>query len=137
MRFFVDISRFSRFFTKDLSSLITRRSLVRILPPQPPCPPGKDIRADFLVFSRLRGLFCWQILIGNKKISSRDGMDLNYRSAVVKGGAIWHSIILRASLRRSRSRYAYLFLQNRLHPLAGEWGRARFTTGFIGERLSF
>ena len=35
MRLFVDISRFSRFFTKDLSSLITRRSLVQILPPQP------------------------------------------------------------------------------------------------------
>ena len=35
MRLFVDIPRFSRFFTKDLSSLITRRSLVQILPPQP------------------------------------------------------------------------------------------------------
>ena len=35
MRFFVDIPRFSRFFTKDLSSLITRRSLVQTLPPQP------------------------------------------------------------------------------------------------------
>ena len=35
MRFLVDISGFTQLFTKNDIALITRRSLVRILPPQP------------------------------------------------------------------------------------------------------
>ena len=46
------------------------------------CPPGKDIRADFSGLSRLCELFRRLILLGNKKISSRDGMDLNYANTI-------------------------------------------------------
>ena len=61
-------------------------ALVRILPPQPPCPPEKDIGRTNLRAARLLRFFYVQNLSAEKKISEGVGMDLNYRPPALQAG---------------------------------------------------
>lgn len=68
---------------------------IRILPPQPPCPPEKDIGRTNLRTARLLRFFYAQIASAEKKISMGVGMDLNYRPPEFEAG-------FAVSYRRSR-----------------------------------
>ena len=68
---------------------------IRILPPQPPCPPEKDIGRTNLRTARLLRFFYVQKSSAEKKISRGVGMDLNYRPLELEAG-------FAVSYRRSR-----------------------------------
>ena len=62
------------------------RKADQLLPPQPHCPPGKDIGRTNLRAARLLRFFYVQNSSAEKKISEGVGMDLNYRPPALQAG---------------------------------------------------